>query len=328
MVLVKETYLMIAAFIFTELLMQFMLLWLLKLFISKLFIMLNFSLKTVNPLKTDLSLYKNFRKMLGENLSKRRLDEANDPKLDMMTTSIDRENEAKNRIPMDHDAEFVNIMSKMTLLVIVGVIGCALSIFGHILIAIYELNAQPNKAAWIILQSLSILFPIIDRVLASFMLYLQFKQTERVYLQLCGRMDDYVLLCGLKCVQWRLKRNNIKYDKDINVKTLTTRTSKSESKDKKNHLDIPNKGRLPNSNSESSRQGHATHGTLTDNPSITLSLPVAANLDAIVEEENTETAGSPLRLDLNASSSTYDMSPIDLDKQIDLNETKTVYIVN
>merc|ERR1719242_230438 len=93
MIFVKETYVMITAFITLEVYMQFMLLWLLKLFISKLFVMLNFSLKTVNPLKTDLSLYKNFRKMLGENLSKRRLDE-----------SIQGGGDEKNRIPMDHDA--------------------------------------------------------------------------------------------------------------------------------------------------------------------------------------------------------------------------------
>merc|ERR1712228_89110 len=163
-------------------------------------------------------------------------------------------------------------------------------------IAIYELNTQNGKEnnVWIVLESLAILFPIIDRLMASFMLYLQFKQTERVYLTLCSRLDDYVLLCGLKCVQWKLKKNNIKYDKDVNIRTLTT--AKTENKDK-SHLDIPNK-----EDSESAKH-HSTHAS-----SVTLSLPVSANLDAIVEEEHVhvETQETSLRLDMYASSTTYD----------------------
>ena len=276
---VKDPYFMIIAFIITEVCMQFMLLWLLKQFISKLSTMLNFSLKTVNPLKTDLSLYKNFRKMLGDNLSKRRLDEC-------QSNDQPSQDEPKARIPisMDHDAEFVNIMSKMTLLVMVGVVGCTLSIFGHIFIARYGYQNVQQSTTWMILESFFILFPIIDRLMASFMLYLQFKQTERVYLALCAKMDDYVLLCGLKCVQWKLKRNHIKYNEDVNVRTLSVRHSPTpKSKDKSSsHLELPKGGRA----SSSSHGGHGSSHSSGYSVSISLSLPGSANLDAIVEEEN------------------------------------------
>jgi len=305
MIFMQETYLMISAFIFTEVSMQCMLLWLLKLFISKLFIMLNFSLKTVNPLKNDLSLYRNFRKMLGDNLSKRRLDEQ----------SPESKEDKNKQISMDHDAEFVNIMSKMTLLVVIGVIGCMLSILAHVFTAIYEWNNNDDRekanAGWIILHFLSILFPIFDRLMASFMLYLQFKQTESVYLKLCSNMDDYVLLCGLRCVRWKLKKENIKYDKDVNIKTLTTQPQKCATDSKNSiHLEIPTAN---SSNSQIAHHGCGRSGTSSSATSFTLSLPTSVNLDAIVEEENVETPKTPLRLDMSARSSTYDMTQINMD---------------
>merc|ERR1712176_1482807 len=109
--------------------------------------------------------------------------------------------------------------------------------------------------------------------------------------------DDYVLLCGLRCVRYKLKRDNVKYDKDVNIRTLTTQKEKCNTESKVSvHLEIP----TANSNSRTANHGSSTSNSTST--SVTFSLPTSVNLDAIVEEDNVETPKTPLRLDMSARS--------------------------
>eukprot|EP00483_Globobulimina_turgida_P004742 UN04751 len=113
-------------------------------------------------------------------------------------------------------------MTKMTLLVVIAVLGSLLSMVGNIYIEIHELETIEKHTVDV--QSIyAFLLPVIDVVLASLMLYLQFDFTKHVYARVCGKMDIlFIEFCG------DLLDNQITNSKQQEMKSVKTVSSIKE----------------------------------------------------------------------------------------------------
>eukprot|EP01083_Nonionella_stella_P039703 107991_1 len=90
----------------------------------------------------------------------------------------------------------VNVMTKMTLLVLIAVFGSIFSMIANIYIEVIELQTTSQETAHIGTMWANVL-PVFDMVLASFMLYLQFDFTKNVYNKMCSKWDIlFIQFCG------------------------------------------------------------------------------------------------------------------------------------
>jgi len=110
--------------------------------------------------------------------------------------NMERKRSSKPNQTVLNNQNLVNVMTKMTLLVLIAVIGSTISVIGNIYIEIYQLKTIKGQQANI--HSMwAFLLPTIDMVLASLMLYLQFDFTKDTYSVLCTKIDIlFIQFCG------------------------------------------------------------------------------------------------------------------------------------
>ena len=255
-----------------ELLIEVMCIWLLYLFVSKLHALVkmalgtsrkdlrltisyNISEKTHNSNNENIIINNN-KKEGSRNNSLRRLSRFSRTSLD-----VDREKStSKSRSPSPlpkspssqapnkrvkpnqtvlNNQNLINVMTKMTLLVVIAVFGSILSVIGNIYIEIHEIENIEHHTANI--ESMwAFLLPVTDMILASFMLYLQFDFTKHVYAKLCTRMDIIFLqFCG-DILDKEVTHEQMKVHREQSAnETDKYETDKSKS-DKSARLELPN----------------------------------------------------------------------------------------
>eukprot|EP01084_Bolivina_argentea_P184654 318469_1 len=132
--------------------------------------------------------------------------------------------------------DFVNVMNKLALLVVVAVCSSFLSLIGNVFIEIHEL--QTIEQHTVDIQSIwAFLLPAMDMIITSFMLFLQFPSAEGVYKNMCFQADAMFLAWCLRVHAYAvsIKREPVEKDAvdhakpDINVHTVTTSTISSVS---------------------------------------------------------------------------------------------------
>eukprot|EP01083_Nonionella_stella_P019553 54297_1 len=132
--------------------------------------------------------------------------------------------------------DFVNVMNKLALLVVVAVCSSFLSLIGNVFIEIHELKTIEQHTVDI--QSIwAFLLPAMDMIITSFMLFLQFPSAEGVYKNMCFQADAMFLAWCLRVHAYAvsIKREPAEKDAvdhakpDINVHTVTTSTISSVS---------------------------------------------------------------------------------------------------
>ena len=150
--------------------------------------------------------------------------------------SLDGENVNEDGTKRTYDPQIidvVNVMNKMTLLVIISVFGSILSVIGNIFVEIHELHTIQDHTADME-QMWGFSLPVIDMIITSFMLYLQFNFTQSVYIRVCTKIDVLFLKCCLNINQyWIIKQENHERQKVIREKekepekdmTVKTRSS-------------------------------------------------------------------------------------------------------
>ena len=134
--------------------------------------------------------------------------------------------------------ELVNVMNKMTLLVLIAVLSSILSVIGNIFIEIHELTTIAQHTVDV--ESMyAFLLPVTDMIITSFMLYLQFNFTQNVYATMCYEADKWFLKICLKLHLWILQKkdggrdHNVRHlelnlknkQKSVNTETGPTATS-------------------------------------------------------------------------------------------------------
>eukprot|EP01084_Bolivina_argentea_P119789 212369_1 len=224
-----------------ELLIEILFLWILYQFIRRLLTLLKWSLKCVNPQSSNLELFKGFRASLGPNLIYRRSHESN---TDIKQSNVHSKPELHLSISMQppsdqsvsvfsdttankQDMDILNVMAKMTSLIIICVLASIFSIYGNLFIELHGINNLHNNVNTI----WTFLLPIIDIIITSFTLYLQFNFVESIYVKLCGVLDTRCLKIGLRFVKFCLKKEELKNVKNTsNIITLATETTKTDMK--------------------------------------------------------------------------------------------------
>ena len=192
-----------------ELLIEAQTLWLLYLFVSKLRILIKNSLGTSRKnLRLTISYTisekeksrnsRTFRMSTSTNKapnrsgirSPRSPSSKKDPKSPSPSPPVSKSHSIrKPSQTVLNNQNLVNVMTKMTLLVLVCVCGSMTSMIGNIYVEIFNVSQQTKM--WVYL------LPVIDMILSSFMLYLQFDFTKAIYARICGKFDIYFIeFCG------------------------------------------------------------------------------------------------------------------------------------
>ena len=213
----NNTALIMTTEIVWELTIEMMCLFLLYLFVTKLFVLLRWSLKCVNPLQSDLTLFREFKDSMGPKLERRRsaitassvtnsppgTDSSHPSDASVTGGSSTRTQSAEHPVdPQSHqNMELLNVMIKLTLLILICVLTSVLSVAGNIALKIRWMDRDTATSMDIKMVSLYIL-PTIDVLTTSLMVYLQFNFAENIYLKICGKMDTVCLRCGL----WFVRR--------------------------------------------------------------------------------------------------------------------------
>ena len=180
-----------------------------------------------------------------------------------------------------NDQNLVNVMTKMTLLVVIAVFGSILSIIGNIYIEIDEIeNIEKHTASldamWVFL------LPVIDMILASFMLYLQFDFTKHVYKKLCTKMDIIFLqFCGdildqemtheqMKVHREQSEQNSLKINNEASREQSKSVKSKSHPNNNKLQINFDKENSLRRTTSIYSNgaeiPGHGLERAITPRP--------------------------------------------------------------
>eukprot|EP01083_Nonionella_stella_P281868 959312_1 len=117
--------------------------------------------------------------------------------------------------------DFVNVMNKLALLVVVAVCSSFLSLIGNVFIEIHEL--QTIEQHTVDIQSIwAFLLPGMDMVITSFMLFLQFPSAEGTYKTMCFKADAMFLTWCLKAHAYAVSKEE-HVDKDaVEIQTVTT----------------------------------------------------------------------------------------------------------
>ena len=128
----------------------------------------------------------------------------------------------------NYDVDLVNVMNKMTLLVVITVIGSILSVIGNIFVEIHELETIAKHTVDV--QSMwAFLLPVIDMVVTSFALYLQFNFTEKTYSSICTKLDISFLTLCLKINAYRLvKSGSSKNESPIKEQKITKQETEKD----------------------------------------------------------------------------------------------------
>eukprot|EP01083_Nonionella_stella_P238938 836869_1 len=97
--------------------------------------------------------------------------------------------------------DLIGVMTKMTILVTFTVLVSVIGVIGNVFIEIQELkyidkHDITTKALW------ADVLPVIDIVITSLMLYLQFNFTQTLYRKVLGRFDVWFLRQILKCIEF------------------------------------------------------------------------------------------------------------------------------
>ena len=253
-----------------EISIEIMCLWLLYLFVTKLFVLLSWSLKCVNPLMSDLSLFRDFQDSMGPKLEKRRsvrsvTKSGESPGISRRNSRSRTRSRSTHRMqhsqhstattathstnisitgmtptvsnsgstPSTHSShsnhsnvaiktleppppppvdaqtqqnmELLNVMIKLTVLIMVCVFTSVLSVFGNITLEMRWIDPEFNDldGSTMDIRTVTLyLLPTVDILITSLMVYLQFNFAETVYLKMCGKMD----LCCLRCGLWFVRK--------------------------------------------------------------------------------------------------------------------------
>jgi len=232
-----------------ELMTEAMTLWLLYLFVSKLQSLIKNSLG---------SCRKNLRMTISYNVSQKELSRSTKKENSIRRQSKfsqtsnnndknDKNNDKNKRVRSPspspspsprpsrpnqtvlNNQNLINVMTKMTLLVIVAVIGSMASMIGNIYVEIISFNTIKRRTPW------TYLLPVIDMVMSSFMLYLQFDFTKNIYSKICGKVDIYFIeFCG----DVLDKNINKKQTEKIEVPSTTKTTTKLRESGNANKLTL------------------------------------------------------------------------------------------
>ena len=147
--------------------------------------------------------------------------------------SFQNENSRKRKSSYEEQiVDLVNVMNKMCLLVLVAVISSILSVIGNIFIEIHQLNRKEQHATTVIDIWIFVL-PVIDMIITSFMLYLQFNFSQNVYAKMCYKPDVLFLRCCLNMHGYLLKKMDSEHQQSVAIDTATS-TISAKSEDSKN----------------------------------------------------------------------------------------------
>eukprot|EP01084_Bolivina_argentea_P104852 187730_1 len=249
-----------------EILIECMCLWILYLFVSKLQALVKMGLNSRKNLRLTISYNISQKSRSKEENSKRNSLRINSsirspspsPSIRSPSPSpkpLQKQLPKPNQTVLNNQG-LVNVMTKMTLLVLLSVVGSFISLIGNIYIEIYELQEtkkinikQETNVANI--QHMWIwLLPVCDMILTSFMLYLQFDFTKEIYAKLCTKCDImFIQFCG--DLLSKNVSNNISNNKTINKQIKiqsTTHTNKLSQTINKTQLPSPKPSPIPSPN--------------------------------------------------------------------------------
>lgn len=105
--------------------------------------------------------------------------------------------------------DVVNVMNKMTLLVVISVLSSILSVVGNIFVEIHELETIQEHTADMG-QTWGFMLPVIDVLITSSMLYLQFNFSQDLYSRVCLKCDIWFLRLCLNLNHFWITRKNRK----------------------------------------------------------------------------------------------------------------------
>jgi len=122
----------------------------------------------------------------------------NVPSASRVSVDMPRQNTAERKVNQTvlNNQNLINVMTKMTLLVVIAVLGSLLSVITNMYWQIYSISHLESGSVSVS-SMWGYVAPIADMCLASAMLYLQFDFTKGVYARLCNKMDILLLqICG------------------------------------------------------------------------------------------------------------------------------------
>eukprot|EP01084_Bolivina_argentea_P184277 317851_1 len=220
----RNNYAIIISEILWEIFIEILCLWLLYLFVSKLsdLIVMALGLSELDVIITHLISNRNLTDMSTtgshnnvsiKNTSKR--SSKHKSSISEIVVAHKKMSDPRQKISYNFDTHYdsqiiylINIITKMSVLVIMAVSGSIISTIGTLFIEIYQLNNYETNlnTIW------AFLFPVSDMIITSIcLLYLQFNFTQNTYSSMCTKIDVLFLRCVGNALNMVMKRS---IDKD------------------------------------------------------------------------------------------------------------------
>eukprot|EP00485_Elphidium_margaritaceum_P002860 CAMPEP_0202698620 /NCGR_PEP_ID=MMETSP1385-20130828/11884_1 /ASSEMBLY_ACC=CAM_ASM_000861 /TAXON_ID=933848 /ORGANISM="Elphidium margaritaceum" /LENGTH=263 /DNA_ID=CAMNT_0049355377 /DNA_START=450 /DNA_END=1241 /DNA_ORIENTATION=- len=182
-----------------EVCIEFTSLWMLYLFIHKLYVLLKLTLMQQSIDSTpqsDIDLFADLKHSMAPKLELKNSMTVSSRSNSRSRSATVPVNTSQNSLTQEV-IQLTNLMNKLSLLMVLTVFVSLFSIVGHLIVELPYLQTNENQTDDIHVQQMwAFLLPVVDMVSTSLLLYFQFGFTSKVYNKMCGCLDILFLkLC-------------------------------------------------------------------------------------------------------------------------------------